>query len=144
MTTKKETGLSEFEREAMKERLRELKMEEKLEKDRALGESEVQAEIARMAEPDRSMALRLHEIVKENAPNLTPRLWYGMPAYAREGKVICFFQSAQKFKARYATIGFSDSAKLDEGDMWPTSYALTRMTALEEAKITALLKRAVG
>lgn len=144
MTTKKETGLSEFEREAMKERLRELKIEEKLEKDRALGESEVQAEIARMAEPDRSMALRLHEIVKENAPNLTPRLWYGMPAYAREGKVICFFQSAQKFKARYATLGFSDSAKLDEGDMWPTSYALTRMTALEEAKITALLKRAVG
>ncbi len=144
MSAKNETGFSDFEREAMKERARELKMEERLSKDRALGETEVQAEIAKMSEPDRSIALRLHAIIQENAPNLAPRLWYGMPAYARDGKVVCFFQTALKFKARYATLGFNDSAKLDEGEMWPTAFALTKLTSEVEARVTALVKKAAG
>jgi uncharacterized protein YdhG (YjbR/CyaY superfamily) len=126
------------ERAAMKERAREL------ERGTADGEQEVLAKIAEMAEPDRAMAERIHEIVKAAAPALTPRTWYGMPAYARDGKVVCFFQSAQKFKARYATVGFSDKANLDEGSMWPTSYALKKLTAAEEKRIAALVKQAMS
>jgi uncharacterized protein YdhG (YjbR/CyaY superfamily) len=126
------------ERAAMKERARELKA------DKADGESDVLAKIAEMAEPDREMAERLHALIKARAPALEPRTWYGMPAYAKDGKVICFFQSAGKFKSRYATFGFSDKANLDEGAMWPNSYALTRLTAAEEKKIAALVKKAVS
>ena len=111
---------------------------------RADGESAVLAKIAALPQPDRAMAERLHAIVKANAPALSPRLWYGMPAYARDGKVICFFQGAQKFKTRYATFGFSDKANLDEGHMWPTAFALQELTAAEEAKIVALIKKAVS
>ncbi len=121
----------------MKERLRELKSGE------GEGERAVLAKIAEMAEPDRAMARRVHAIVKASAPELSPRLWYGMPAYAKEGKVVCFFQGAQKFKARYATFGFSDAANLDDGAMWPTAFALRELTAAEEAKISALVKKAV-
>ncbi|HLH69071.1 MAG TPA: DUF1801 domain-containing protein [Candidatus Dormibacteraeota bacterium] len=112
--------------------------------DAAEGEREVLAKIAEMPEPDRAMAERLHAIIKASAPALSPRTWYGMPAYAREGKVVCFFQSAQKFKTRYATLGFSDAASLDDGDMWPTSFALKRLTAAEEARIGALVRKAVS
>ena len=108
------------------------------------GEDDVLAKIAEMPEPDRAMAGRLHAIVKASAPGLSPKTWYGMPAYAIDGKVVCFFQSAQKFKTRYATIGFSDAAHLDDGVMWPTAYALTKLTAAEEAKISALVKKAVS
>jgi uncharacterized protein YdhG (YjbR/CyaY superfamily) len=108
------------------------------------GESDVLAKIAKMPEPDRSMAKRIHQIVKTSAPELIPRTWYGMPAYSKDDKVICFFQDANKFKARYATLGFSDKAKLDEGEMWPVTFALKKLTAVEEAKITALVKKAVG
>ena len=125
----------------MKERARELKAEAR--RGEADGESEVLAKIAEMQEPDRAMAERLHTIVKASAPALSPRTWYGMPAYAKDGKVVCFFQSAQKFKARYATFGFSDKASLDDGAMWPTSFALKEVTASEEAKISALVKKAV-
>ena len=111
---------------------------------RADGESDVLAKIAEMPEPDRTMAERLHEIIKASAPALSPKTWYGMPAYAKDGKVLCFFQSAQKFKTRYATLGFSDQANLDDGAMWPTSFALKELTATEEAKISALVKRAVS
>jgi len=124
------------ERAAIKERMRELKA------DKADGEGAVLAKIAEMQEPDRDMAKRLHAIIKASAPELSPRTWYGMPAYAKDDKVICFFQSAQKFKARYATFGFSDTAKLDDGAMWPTSFVLKELTATEEAKISALVKRA--
>jgi hypothetical protein len=123
------------ERAAMKERARELKSDG--------GESDVLAKIAEMAEPDRAMAARLHAIIRSAAPSLSPRTWYGMPAYAREGKVVCFFQSAQKFKARYATLGFGDAAALDDGAMWPTSYALKALTPAEEAKVVALVRKAV-
>jgi uncharacterized protein YdhG (YjbR/CyaY superfamily) len=126
------------ERAAMKERARELK------RGSADGEADVLAKIAEMEEPDRTMATRLHELVRATAPELSPRTWYGMPAYARDGKVVCFFQSGQKFKSRYATLGFSDAARLDEGAMWPTSYALSKLTAKEEANIKVLLKKAVG
>jgi uncharacterized protein YdhG (YjbR/CyaY superfamily) len=112
--------------------------------DKADGESAVLAKIAEMPEPDRAMAERLHAIVKASAPGLSPRTWYGMPAYAKDGKVVCFFQSAQKFKSRYVTFGFSDEANLDEGAMWPTAFALKKLTAAEEAKIGALVKRAVS
>src|SRR3990170_4956669 len=122
----------------MKERAQELKA------DKADGESAVLAKIAEMPEPDRAMAKRLHAIIKASAPGLSPKTWYGMPAYAMDGKVVCFFQSAQKFKSRYATFGFSDEAKLDEGAMWPTSFALKELTASEEARIGALVKRAVS
>jgi uncharacterized protein YdhG (YjbR/CyaY superfamily) len=132
----------------MKERARELKAEAvrgaRANKNDADGESDVLAKIAEMQGADRAMATRLHAIIKESAPALSPRTWYGMPAYAKDGKVVCFFQSAQKFKARYATFGFSDAANLDEGDMWPTSFALKELTAAGEARIGVLVKKAVS
>jgi uncharacterized protein YdhG (YjbR/CyaY superfamily) len=145
MDAKKSEGFTAEERAAMRERAKELKAEERANKNRAAGESAVLTKIAEMPEPDRAMAQRLHEIVKANAPALSPKTWYGMPAYAnKDGKVVCFFQSAQKFDSRYATLGFSDEANLDEGAMWPTSFALKELTATEEAKIGALVKRAVS
>ena len=137
-TGKKSQGFTEEEHGAMRERIQELKA------DKEDGEGAVLAKIAEMPEPDRTMGKRLHAIIKESAPALSPRLWYGMPAYAKDGKVICFFQAAQKFKTRYATFGFSDKANLDEGAMWPTAFALTELTAAEEARITALVKKAVS
>ena len=132
-------GFSDEERAAMKERAQELIVGE------ADGESAVLAKIAAMQGPDRAMGERLHAIIKASAPALSPKTWYGMPAYAnRDGKVVCFFQSAQKFKTRYATFGFSDAANLDQGAMWPTTFALTKLTAAEEAKIAALVKKAVS
>jgi len=132
-------GFSDEERAAMKERAQELMV------DKADGESAVLAKIAAMQGPDRAMGERLHAIIKASAPALSPKTWYGMPAYAnRDGKVVCFFQSAQKFKTRYATFGFSDAANLDQGAMWPTTFALTKLTAAEEAKIAALVKKAVS
>jgi uncharacterized protein YdhG (YjbR/CyaY superfamily) len=139
-TNKKSKRFTDEERAAMKERAQELKAEA----DKADGESAVLAKIAEMPGPDRAMAKRLHAIVKASAPALSPRTWYGMPAYAKDGKVICFFQSAHKFKSRYATFGFNDSANLDKGAMWPTSFALKKLTAAEEAKIGALVKKAVS
>ena len=134
---KKSKGFTDEERAAMKERVRELKA------GKADGESEVLAKIAAMAEPDRSLAKRVHAIIKASAPALSPTTWYGMPAYARDGKVICFFQDARKFKSRYATLGFSDKANLDDGTMWPTSFALKELSAAAEARIVALVKQAV-
>ena len=134
--SKKSKGFTDEERAAMKERVRELKSEG--------GERDLLAKIAEMPEPDRAMAERLHEIVKASAPALSPKTWYGMPAYAKDGKVVCYFQAAHKFKSRYATLGFNDDANLDEGAMWPTSFALKELTAAEEAKIGALVKRAVS
>jgi uncharacterized protein YdhG (YjbR/CyaY superfamily) len=145
MSAKKPEGFTAEERAAMKERAKELKAEARAEKNRAEGESALLVKIAEMAEPDRAMAQRLHEIVEASAPALSPKTWYGMPAYAdKEGKVVCFFQSAEKFGARYATLGFSDAADLDEGAMWPTSFALKELSAAEGAKIGALVKRAAG
>ena len=145
---KASTGFTAEERAAMQERARELKAEARrgprAKKNGADGEREVLAKIAEMAEPDRSMAERLHAIIKAAAPALSPRLWYGMPAYAREGNVVCFFQDAAKFKARYATLGFSDKAHLDDGAMWPNSYALRELTAADEARIVELVKKAVS
>ena len=138
---KKFKGFTDEERGAMKERFQELKG------DKTDGESTVLAKIAEMREPDRAMGKRLHAIIMESVPALSPRLWYGMPAYAREGKdgkVVCFFQAAQKFKTRYATLGFSDKANLDEGNMWPAAFALKALTAVEEARIAALVKKAVS
>jgi len=145
-TDNKSKGFTDEERAAMKERAHELKTEGQrgARTDRAEGESEVLAKIAEMAEPDRAMATQLHAIIKTSAPALSPKTWYGMPAYARNGKVVCFFQSAQKFKSRYATFGFSDEANLDEGAMWPTSFALKELTATEQARIGALVKKAVS
>jgi uncharacterized protein YdhG (YjbR/CyaY superfamily) len=143
-TGKKSEGFTAEERAAMKERARELKVEARAEKDRAAGESDVLAKIAEMPEPDRTMAGRLHEIVKASAPVLSPKTWYGMPAYARGGKVVCYFKGAHKFKARYATFGFEDAANLDEGAMWSTCFALTELTAADEAKIAALVKKAAS
>lgn len=140
----KKDGFTAEERAAMKERARELKAEERMNKDRAEGEKALLAKIAEMPEPDRSMAERIHAIITASAPVLAPKTWYGMPAYARDGKIVCFFQSAAKFNARYATFGFNDTANLDEGAMWPTSFALIALTPAEEAKITALVKKAVG
>jgi uncharacterized protein YdhG (YjbR/CyaY superfamily) len=140
----KSKGLTAEERAAMKERLRELKAEERMNKDRAAGESALLEKIAEMPEPDRALGKRLHEIVKDSAPELMPKTWYGMPAYAKDGKVVCFFQSADKFNSRYATFGFSDEANLDEGVMWPTSFALKELTAATERKIGALVKKAVS
>lgn len=140
-------GFTDEERSAMRERAKELKAEARGKKGanaKADGENDVLAKIADMAGPDRAMATRLHAIVKASAPTLSPKTWYGMPAYARDGKVICFFQSAQRFKSRYATLGFSDQANLDEGPMWPTSFALKEMTAAVEARIGALVKQAVS
>src|SRR3972149_9098623 len=144
--TQKSAGSATFtaeERAAMKERAKEMKAEARAGKDKADGERDVLAKIAEMSEPERAMAERLHAIVKASAPALSPKTWYGMPAYAKDGKVVCFFQSAQKFKSRNATFGFSDKANLDEGAMWPTSFALKELTAAEEAKIGALVKKAV-
>jgi uncharacterized protein YdhG (YjbR/CyaY superfamily) len=143
---KKSKGFTDEERAAMKERAQELKAEARrgARADKADGESAVLAKIAEMPEPDRAMAERLHAIIKASAPALSPRTWYGMPAYAKDGKVVCFFQSAHKFKSRYATFGFNDDANLDEGTMWPTSFALTKLTAANEARIRALVKKAVS
>ncbi len=142
-TKASDTGFTDQERAAMKARAKELKTEARMEKDKAAGEKAMLAAIAEMPEPDRSMATRLHEIIKSHAPVLSPKTWYGMPAYAKDGKIICFFQSAHKFGARYATFGFNDAANLDEGDMWATSFALKALTAAEEEKIIALVKKAV-
>ncbi len=144
MCAKKAEGFSEEEQAAMKERARELKAEARMNKDKAEGESALLAKIAEMPEPDRSMAERIHAIIKASAPVLWPKTWYGMPAYARDGKIVCFFQSAHKFNARYATFGFNDTAHLDEGTMWPTSFALKELTAEDEARIAALVKKAVS
>src|SRR5919198_1175981 len=138
-TTKKSKGFTAEERAAMKERARELKAEAA----GADAEKEVLAKIAEMGKPDRVMAQRLHKIIKDSAPDLAPRTWYGMPAYAKEGKVLCFFRAAEKFKDRYATFGFNDVANLDEGAMWPTAFALKELTPTEEARIVALVKQAV-
>jgi uncharacterized protein YdhG (YjbR/CyaY superfamily) len=134
------------ERDAMKERARELKAAARRgsRADKTDGESEVLAKIAEMPESDRAMGERLHAVIKASAPALSPRLWYGMPAYTKDGKVVCFFQAAQKFKSRYATFGFNDDANLDEGTMWPTSWALTALSAADEARIGALVKKAVS
>ena len=137
---KKAAGFTAEERAAMKERARELKAEA----EKADGENAVLEKIAEMTGSDRTLAERIHAIIKASAPALSPKTWYGMPAYARDGKIVCFFQSAQKFNARYATLGFNDTANLDEGAMWPTSFALTELTAAEEARIAELVKKAVG
>ena len=141
---KKSKGFTDEERAAMKERAKELKAEERANKNKAEGESDVLAKIAEMPEPERAMAKRLHEIIKASAPSLSPKLWYGMPAYAKDGKVVCFFQSAKKFNTRYASFGFSDEANLDEGALWPVAFALKELTTAEEAKIGALVKKAVS
>ena len=141
---KKVKGFADEERAAMKERAKELKAEARANKNKADGESDVLAKIAEMPEPERAMAKQLHAIITASAPALAPRLWYGMPAYARDGKIVCFFQSADKFKSRYATFGFSDEANLDKGAMWPTSFALTKLTAADEKKIGALVKQAAS
>jgi uncharacterized protein YdhG (YjbR/CyaY superfamily) len=133
---RKSKGFTDEERDAMKERARELKSE--------AGESDLLAKIAAMPEPDRAMATRLHAIITASAPTLAPKTWYGMPAYARDGDVVCYFQAAAKFKARYATFGFSDKANLDEGAMWPVAFALKKLTAAEEARIAALVKQAAS
>ncbi len=145
-TGKASQGFTDEERAAMKERAQELKAAARRgpRTGKADGETDVLAKIAEMPEPDRVMAERLHAIVKASAPAVSPRTWYGMPAYAMDGKVVCFFQSAQKFKTRYATFGFSDTANLDEGAMWPTAFALKKLTAAEEARIGALVKKAVS
>jgi uncharacterized protein YdhG (YjbR/CyaY superfamily) len=144
-TSQKSTGFSAEERAAMKERARELKAEERMMKDRAAGEKAVMEKIAEMKGSDRAMAKRIHAIIKESAPVLSPKTWYGMPAYANEdGKVVCFFTAAEKFKERYATFGFNATANLDEGNMWPTSFALTELTEAEESKIASLVKKAVS
>jgi uncharacterized protein YdhG (YjbR/CyaY superfamily) len=145
-TGKTSKGFTDEERAAMKERTQELKAEARRgsRADKADGETDVLAKIAEMPEPDRAMAKRLHAIIKASAPVLSPKTWYGMPAYAKDGKVVCFFQSAQKFKTRYATFGFSDAANLDKGTLWPVAFALKEVTAAEEAKIAALVKKAVS
>jgi len=141
----KSKGFADEERAAMKARAQELKAEARADKNKAEGESAVLASIAAMLEPDRSMAERLHAIIKASAPALLPKTWYGMPAYAnKDGKVVCFFQTAQKFNTRYATFGFNDTANLDEGAMWPTAFALKELTAAEEERIGALVKKAVS
>lgn len=138
-------GFTDEEKAAMKARAQELKAEARASKNREEGEKAVFAAIGAMPEPDRSMAKRLHEIITASAPALTPKTWYGMPAYAnREGKVVCFFQAAQKFNTRYATFGFQDTANLDEGDLWPTSFALKELSAAAEERIAALVKQAVS
>ena len=141
---KKSNGFTDEERAAMKERVQELKAAARSNKDKADGESDVLVKIAAMKEPDRAMTKRLHAIIKASAPTLSPKTWYGMPAYAKDGKVVCFFQGAQKFNTRYATFGFSDAANLDDGALWPTSFALKELNAAEEAKIAALVKKAVS
>ena len=143
-TGKTSQGFTDEEKAAMKARAQELKAEARANKDKAEGESAVLAAITAMKEPDRAMAKRLHAIVKTSAPALSPKTWYGMPAYAKDGKVICFFQAASKFNTRYATFGFQHDANLDEGNMWPASFALKNLTAAEEAKISSLVKKAAS
>jgi uncharacterized protein YdhG (YjbR/CyaY superfamily) len=143
-TGKTSKGFSDEERAAMKERAKELKAEARADKDRADGERDLLAKIAEMPEADRAMGERLHAIITASAPDLTPRTWYGMPAYAKDGKVVCYFTPASKFKERYATFGFNATANLDEGTMWPTSFALTKLTAADEKRIGALVKQAVS
>jgi hypothetical protein len=140
----KSTTFSDEERDAMKERAKEQKAEARRGKDQADGEREVLAKIAEMHAPDKAMGERLHAVIRASAPALLPRLWYGQPAYARDGKVVCFYQPAQKFKMRYATFGFSDEANLDEVTMWPTAFALTELTAADESRIGALVKKAAS
>lgn len=144
MSDKQNAGFTAEERAAMKDRAKELKAEARAEKDRAAGKSALLEKIAEMPEPERGMAQRLHEIITGSAPELMPKTWYGMPAYARDGKIVCFFQSAQKFGSRYATLGFNDPANLDEGSFWPTAFALTALTPAVEEKIAALVKKAVS
>lgn len=143
-SNEKSTGFTDEERAAMKARAQELKAEARANKDRAVGESDVLAAIAALPEPDRALAARLHEIIEASAPLLAPKTWYGMPAYARDGKVVCFFQSAQKFGTRYATFGFQPEANLDEGDFWPVGFALKELTPTVEATISALVQKAVS
>ena len=142
--TETSKGFTDEERAAMKERAQELKAEARANKDRAAGESALLAKVAEMEGSDRAMAERLHAIITAGAPALAPKTWYGMPAYAKDGKILCYFQSAGKFKSRYATFGFSDEANLDDGAMWPTSFALKKLTAADEARIVELVKRAVS
>ena len=139
-TNKRYDGFTAEEKAAMQDRVQEMKVAAQ----RADGESEVLAKIAQLAPKDRDMAKRLHAVIKASAPALSPKTWYGMPAYAKDGKIVCFFQSAQKFKTRYATLGFNDAARLDEGNMWPTAFALMKLTPADEARIGALLKKAVS
>jgi uncharacterized protein YdhG (YjbR/CyaY superfamily) len=143
-TTQKSTGFTDEERAAMKARAQEMKAEARANKNKADGESDVLAAIAAMQGPDRAMAKRLHTIIKSSAPALSPKTWYGMPAYALDGKVVCFFQSAKKFNTRYATLGFSDAANLDKGALWPVAFAMKELTGAEEARIRALVKKAVS
>jgi uncharacterized protein YdhG (YjbR/CyaY superfamily) len=143
-TATKTTSFTAAEQAAMKSRAQELKAEARSNKDKAEGEHAALAAIATMQESDRVIAERIHAIVQETAPNLWSKTWYGMPAYTRDGKVVCFFKSAEKFNSRYATLGFEEAAKLDEGAMWPTSYALTELTAADEKKIAALVKKAAS
>jgi uncharacterized protein YdhG (YjbR/CyaY superfamily) len=144
MSPKKDAGLTEAEKAAMKETLKERKAEERMNKDRAAGEQALLEKVAEMPQPDRAMAERIHKIVTDSAPDLMPKTWYGMPAYARDGKVVCFFQAAAKFDARYATLGFNDTANLDDGAMWPTAFALKELTDAGEKKISELVKKAVS
>jgi uncharacterized protein YdhG (YjbR/CyaY superfamily) len=144
-TKKSDEGFTAEEKAAMKERAKELKAEARVKKNRAAGEKDLLAKIAEMPEPDHTMASQLHEIITSTAPDLMPKTWYGMPAYAnKDGKIICFYQSADKFNTRYATFGFQQDANLDDGDMWPTSFALKELTSTTEAKIKALVKKAVS
>lgn len=139
------SGFSDFEKQAMKNRAAELKAEARAGKDKEAGEKAALAAIAELNEPDRTIARKLHALIKENAPSLWAKTWYGFPAYANaEGKIVCFFQTADKFKTRYATLGFNDAAKLDDGDMWPTAYALNKLTPAVEARIAVLVKKAAG
>jgi uncharacterized protein YdhG (YjbR/CyaY superfamily) len=143
-TKKKSGGFTDAEKAAMKERAAELRAEERWKKDKAEGERAILAKIAEMKGNDRTMAKRFHAIVTKNAPDLAPRTWYGMPAYSKDGKVLCYFQDAGKFKSRYATFGFNDTANLDKGEMWPTSFALKKLTAAEEKKIAAMVRKAAS
>lgn len=145
MSKKKADGFTDEEKAAMQARAKELKAEARANKNKAEGETDLLAKIAELPEPERTMAERLHAIIKASAPTLTPKTWYGMPAYANnDGKIVCFFQSAHKFNTRYATLGFSDTATLDEGDLWPTAFALKELTVATEARIGALVKKAVA
>jgi uncharacterized protein YdhG (YjbR/CyaY superfamily) len=144
-TIKKSNGFSDEEREAMKNRAKELAAEARMSKNKVEGEKMVLEAIAKMPEPDKSLAKRIHDLVTKTAPDLFPKTWYGMPAYAtKEGKVVCFFQAASKFKYRYATLGFQEDAHLDEGNMWPVSFAITKLTSTEEVKIVSLVKKAIS
>jgi uncharacterized protein YdhG (YjbR/CyaY superfamily) len=144
MSAKKDAGFTEAEKMAMKERAKELKAEAKAEKDRATGEADIMEKIGEMKKDDAAMAKRLHALITEAAPELMPRTWYGMPAYTKDGKVICFFQAASKYDVRYATFGFQHDALLDDGNMWPASFALVKLTPAEEKQIVALVKKAIS